>query len=319
VTEREILLTIFEKKQPPRLPKFLSFDVITTPPEHSMNFPENGPDWFGVQWYVDPATKTQVVQPGFRRLENITGWREIMPDVDSIDWEAAGKAAQAKMDRENKVSMVWDASGHFERLHYLLGFEESLTTFYDYPEELEAFFEALTELKIQVIRRVKKYYNPDIFSPHDDWGTNLNMFFAPALWRKFLKPYIKRLVDACHEEGMLFCQHTCGYVTPVLDDLVEIGVDIAELQACNDLGAFKKRHGNNILLQGCFNSQVLNRPGLSVEEARASARKTLMDCAIGGGFCSTAWGVPGITPETRAAIADEIDKFNREYYGWTGE
>lgn len=321
MNEREIFMTIFQHKQPPRLPKFGYCDLANSPGEHSMRYPESGLDWFGVDWLVSPDG-TQVVKPGTRRLEELPQWKErnIVPKVDDVDWKAAAEKATAKWDRENKVQIVAVQSGHFERLYSLVGFEDALTAFYEYPDDVKELFEEITKLKIDIIHRVKEYYNPDIFSPHDDWGTNLNMFFSPEIWREFIKPHVKRLVDETHACGMLYEQHTCGHVSQILGDLVELGVDIAEVQSCNDFVTFKKEYGNRMTLKGCYNSQVIGAPSTTPEEAAASVRQTLLDCAVGGGFASNAYGIPGRDrPEIKQAVLDTIDWFDREYYGYTGE
>lgn len=319
--ERDIYMTIFEHKQPPRLPEFGFCDVTNTPGEHSLKYPKGGPDWFGVEWVVQ-EDGTQVIKPGTRRLAELPDWKKekVMPNVDSVDWKEAAQRAVAKWDRENKVQIVAAQSGHFERLYSLVGFEDALTAFYDYPEEVQELFEEITKLKIDEIHRVKEYYNPDIFSPHDDWGSNLNMLFSPAVWREFFKPHIKRLVEETHACGMLYEQHSCGHISQILGDMVEIGVDIAEIQACNDLKAFKKEYGNRMILKGCYNSQVIASPDTTPEKAKESVQKTLCDCAVGGGFAGNAYGNPGRgRAEIQQAVLETIDEFNREYYGYTGE
>lgn len=321
MTEREILQMIFDGKQPPRLPRqgAEAWNYANFSGEHSINYPQDGPDWFGVQWVVG-ADGTQVMKPGTVRLKDLSEWKEELriPDIDDVDWKGASERDTRNWDRENKMSVVMVQSGHFERLYSLIGFEEALMAFYDYPDELDELFEAITELKIQVIHKCKEAYHADIFSPHDDWGTNKSMFFAPEFWRRHIKKHVKRLVEECHAVGMLYEQHSCGHVSEVFPDLVEIGVDIAELQSCNDFGALKKEFGNAITLKACFNSQILTAPNVTPEAARKSVRETLMQCAVGGGFVGSGYGIPAATKEIEAVVMDEIDRFNREVYGWNG-
>ena len=176
--------------------------------------------------------------------------------VNEEEMKHFGALAQADYDRVNKVQVVGIQSGHFERMENLVGMEEALCAFYECPGEIDAFFDAMTEFKIEMFRQIKKYYNPDVVSPHDDWGTNLNMFFSPEMWRKHVKRHIKRMVDAAHELGMLYEQHTCGYITPIFGDLVECGVDMAEIQAINDLKYIKENYGSQIVLRGCFPTMI---------------------------------------------------------------
>lgn len=313
MTERQIFQTILAHQAPPRFPKVGYMQLSFVPGEHSMD-PNGGYDWFGVHWTRNPDG-TQVVTPGPKRLESFTQWREAMPaGVNEEEMKHFGALAQADYDRVNKVQVVGIQSGHFERMENLVGMEEALCAFYECPEEIDAFFDAMTEFKIEMFRQIKKYYNPDVVSPHDDWGTNLNMFFSPEMWRKHVKRHIKRMVDAAHELGMLYEQHTCGYITPIFGDLVECGVDMAEIQAINDLKYIKENYGSQIVLRGCFNGQILSAPDVTEEEFRETVRKTLNICGEGGNFLvQRVWGVND--PKLVAALLEEFDQYSLTHYG----
>ena len=247
-----------------------------------------------------------------KRIETMESWKEVMPAIREEEIASYGEKAQAGYDRENCVQIVAIQSGHFERMQSLVGFEDALTAFYEYPDETMDFFNALTDYKIEMYRLIKKYYNPDIISPHDDWGMNRNMFFSPDVWREFIRPQLQRMVDATHEMGMLYEQHTCGYITQIYGDMVECGVDMGEIQAVNDLQYIKDTYGNAIVLRGCMNGQILGAPGITPEQARKEVRRTLEIVAKNGGYLAP--NVWGTTPEIMAAIREEYDAFAEEYY-----
>jgi uroporphyrinogen decarboxylase len=48
---------------------------------------------------------------------------------------------------------------------------------------------------------------------------------SPAVYREFVRPYHKQVVDAIHEKGGRVVFHICGYVDPIMEDLVSLGVD----------------------------------------------------------------------------------------------
>ena len=49
---------------------------------------------------------------------------------------------------------------------------------------------------------------------------------SPEIWRIFIKPYLKMMYDRAHMLGYDVFIHTCGDVTLLLEDLIEIGVDV---------------------------------------------------------------------------------------------
>lgn len=310
MTERELFQLILDHKIPPRFPK----DVIQlafTPGEHTLD-PVEGYDWFGVHWVKQPDG-TQIEEPGHRRLKSMADWKEAMPDcVNEEEMRLWGEKTQQTYDRVNKVQVVGLWSGHFERMQSLVGFENALMAFYEYPDEVHEYMETLTDFKIEEMRLIKKYYNPDIISPHDDWGMNLNMFISVDLWREYIKPQIKKLVEAAHELGMKYEQHSCGYITPIVEDLVECGVDMLEIQSVNDLKYIKENFGDKVVLRGCFNGQTLGAPGMTPEKAREEVRDTLNIVAKNGGF--VAQRIWGTKPEVMEAILDEYDRFSQENY-----
>ena len=310
MTDRELFFRILDGEVPPRFPSASAVQLTMTPGEHSDD-PVAGEDWFGVRWERQ-SDGTQMFDSSKKRIETMEHWREVMPTIREDVFRSWGEKTAAGYDRETKVQVVIVQSGHFERMQTLVGFEDALTAFYEYPDETMDFFNALTDYKIEVFRLVAKYCAPDIVSPHDDWGMNRNMFFPPDVWREFIKPQLKRLVDEAHALGMRYEQHTCGIIAPIFGDMVECGVDLAEIQGINDLKYIKDNFGDKIVLRGCMNGQVLGAPGITPEQARAEVRRTLEIVARGGHYVAP--GIWGTSPEVMAAIREEYDRFARENY-----
>jgi uroporphyrinogen decarboxylase len=67
----------------------------------------------------------------------------------------------------------------------------------------------------------------DILCLHDDIGTPSSMIISPAMWREFLKPRMKKIIDMAKEArpDLFVLYHSDGYITPIISDLIEIGVD----------------------------------------------------------------------------------------------
>jgi hypothetical protein len=60
----------------------------------------------------------------------------------------------------------------------------------------------------------------------DDLGTQTAPFISPASFRELFIPVYKILADAMHERGLKFFLHSCGFVYPLMRDLIEAGVDV---------------------------------------------------------------------------------------------
>ena len=155
------------------------------------------------------------------------------------------------------------------------------------PEACYDFFGAVADHKIRLHDYVIKYYKPDILVMHDDYGHSNGMFMSPDTWRKLLKPHLKRIIEAVTSQGVLYEHHSCGYIEPILPDLVEIGVDaIDTLQACNrNLPELKKKYGDKITFCGGFdNMHVLDVPGVSADAVKKEYRRVIDSLAPGGSY-----------------------------------
>ena len=90
---------------------------------------------------------------------------------------------------------------------------------------------------IDYIRHVKAVCPIDGVLIHDDWGTQNGPFFSLETAMEMLVPYLKRVVDYIHSEGMYYEQHSCGNCTKLVPAYIAAGVDVWAPQPMNDLDA----------------------------------------------------------------------------------
>lgn len=281
LTPKENELRLLNGGMPERFVVRYDEDETIGPGERPPMGADSGKDWFGVEWECDPYSHAPSIKPGFILFDDISQWQDkvVWPDLEAFDWAADAAEKTARWDRENKLSNVTVMSGHFERMHFLIGFENALCAFYEEPEAVKEFFAALTDYKLRYYAKIKEYFQPDILCEHDDWGTNKNMFFSPEMWREFIKPELKKLVDGVHAMGMRYEQHSCGCIQPIIGDLIELGVDILQpfQVPANDRKVCKALYGDQIIFRGGANNQFITTPTTTEEQIRQEVRETLDD------------------------------------------
>jgi len=52
------------------------------------------------------------------------------------------------------------------------------------------------------------------------------LMISPATWRRYYKPCLRAAFDLVHQHGAKIWFHSCGHIRPLLDDLLEIGMDV---------------------------------------------------------------------------------------------
>lgn len=178
-------------------------------------------------------------------------------------------------------------NGMFERMYACMGFENALMALIEDPESCKDFFHAMADWKIEYFKKIGKYYDIDILNAHDDYDSNDRMFMSPDLWRSLIKPELTRIVEVCHNAGMLYQHHSCGFIEPIVPHLVEIGCDaIDTFQACNkNTPELKRKYGDKITFCGGFdNMNVLDVPGVSPEAVKKEYRRVIDSLAPGGSY-----------------------------------
>lgn len=243
-----------------------------------------GYDGFGVRW-ITPASGGGAPIPAPNEYildsETIVNWKNIVkfPDLEAVDWKAMVEAEFQMMpiDREQVALEFGCGNGVFERLGALMGFEEALISLIEEPEACYELMEAITDYKIEFAKKVKEFYNPDIFNNYDDIATERGLFMSPDTYRKLIKPHHKRLCAAVRELGMIPIQHTCGRCESLIEDIIDTGAAAwSSVQPINDIVRLQKEYGDKIAIIGGYNSNgAPGRVDAPIEEMLAEVHRCL--------------------------------------------
>ena len=277
-------------------------DAVETDPKTAMD-ERYVRDGYGGIWRQDMRPwhleTPPLSQPSFE------GYTFPAPDVFLRPDHKAAAAVTCKdnADKFRIASLGW---GLFERSWNLRGFENILM---DAVAEPEFFAEALDRILELYLTFVD--YTCDlpidavIFG--DDWGDQRGIILGPDRWRQFLKPRWAKLYEAVHKRGKVIIQHSCGSVTDIIPDLIDIGLDV--LESCQPEAAnmnpyeLKRKFGANITFWGCLGSQSTIPMG-TPESIRAEVARLKREMSRKGGYILAA--AKPLQPETPVANAAAI-------------
>ena len=153
------------------------------------------------------------------------------------------------------------------------------------PDLVKRFLEQQLRRTMKLIKLERERGVDFILGGGDLAGTKGPMY-SPSLFKKILLPYLKRLVNFCHELGLPYIFRTDGNVWPIARELfVESGVDgygEIDAQAGMDLGELKRKFPNLILWGNvdCARTLVFGPEERVVQETIDCIRKA----ARGGGY-----------------------------------
>lgn len=276
-------------------------------------------DGFGVTWVLDEFGP--ITEPGNILMEDISEWREKfhIPDPDSYDWDNALKEEYQMLEPGKAVQAI--IIGPFMQLVNSMGFENALMALVADEDEVKAFLDALVSYQEVCLKRTLERVPIDFVQIFDDIANANSLFMSPDVYRKLIKPYHKRLLDAAKSVApdMPFEIHCCGKCEAVIDDFVDTGFTAWQpAQPMNDLDAVKAKYGNRFVLIGTWDNVAISKAeNVSEEEIRQSVRACMNRFAPGGGFIFWDGGPVGMseTMTTRLGWAnDEAAKYGHTFY-----
>lgn len=115
--------------------------------------------------------------------------------------------------------------GFFEQFNDVFGIENQLMWMAIYPDELNALYRRQAEWTIAFAGHCIDL-GIDMIHISDDWGSQKDLMFSPALWKEIIFPHMKKVVDYVHSRGAFASLHSDGCVMKVADGIAELGLDV---------------------------------------------------------------------------------------------
>lgn len=308
------------------IPNYMSELVVGGGVEETF---ENGPlsggiDGFGVEWLPSvSAGGAAVPHTVYPVLKDITKWRDIVkfPNLDAFDWEGLAAKQLAGVDRNETPIEYQSWNAQFLRLTHLMGFENALCAMYEEPDECYALMDAVTDYKIEIVKKAAQYFKPDFFTSFDDVATERGLFMSPTIYRKLIKPLHKKLNDAVREHGMFPMIHTCGKCEDIIGDFIDEGaVAWTSAQPMNDIIAIQKKYGHQIAIAGGYDAN--GRPGCAdtpEEEVRAEVRRCIDTYGTSGNYLLMGFRIvnsldPDVFIKAQFPINDECMLYGKKHF-----
>jgi uroporphyrinogen-III decarboxylase len=123
-------------------------------------------------------------------------------------------------------------------MHALHGFQNTLEDLYMEREKIEMLADRILAIDLGIMEQIHTRFPGLIqgFSFSDDWGTQLDTFISPKLWKEFFQPRYTRIFQAAHSFGWHVWMHSCGRINRVIPNILEAGANVLNLEQPRALG-----------------------------------------------------------------------------------
>ncbi|MDD5678977.1 MAG: uroporphyrinogen decarboxylase family protein [Kiritimatiellae bacterium] len=215
---------------------------------------------------------------------------------------AAGLAARGEMP-----CTLWEIAW------YIRSMEDLMADMMTDDERATVHFDKLME---NAVARIRAYAQAgtDIIQLGDDIGMQSTIMMSTDLWRKWLKPRLAHIIAAARgiKPDILIFYHSCGYILPFLDELIEVGVDILNpvQPECMEFSEVHRRTANRLSYWGTIGTQT-TLPFGTPREVKETVWSRLRTCGKSGGIMigPTHMVEPEVPWENLVAMAEAVAEF----------
>jgi len=281
--------------------------VSSRPPKsYTEKSPEPGlvQDEFGVIWHRDARDRIIGDWGGVESYPikgpSLAGYR--FPDGAAPGrWDYVPEIRQKHPDH----FLMASGRGLFVSAWSLCGFENYLSYIGNEPNFVEELTEKLADFSCLVTAQLKGL-GVDGIRFADDWGLQETLMIRLDTWRRLFKKHYRRIYEAAHKVGLIVMIHSCGNITELLPDFIELGVEVVHpLQPeAMDVTYCKRKFGRDLTFWGGLGSQS-TIPNGTPEDNRREVRSRLKLFNDGGYILAPAGAIPTEAPaENVAAIVE---------------
>jgi uroporphyrinogen decarboxylase len=171
----------------------------------------------------------------------------------------------------------------WEKAYMLVGMENMMVYFLKEPIFAKTVLNQIMDFQIGIAKHYIEL-NVEMVRLGDDLGSQTGLLLSPQIIDEFLRPEYERLCRLYREHDVMIRFHSCGYVEPLLELFMQLGVDILHpVQAtANMLDHIREVTQGRMALEGGVRSYVvLEGPMEMIEE---EVRKRIRQLGQQGGY-----------------------------------
>jgi uroporphyrinogen decarboxylase len=243
---------------------------------------------------------------GERYLKQPTPWgamREDLPgalagaaslgEIEAFPWPSIDQLDHTflleQVRRHDSCALVYGFADVWQRPALVRGWEGMFVDMVERPEWCHFLSRKFTDFYREDYTRAAEAARGriDFFLLISDLGSQRGPLISPRMFREFVAPYLKEMIDLIHRLGARVLYHSCGAIRPFIPALIELGVDV--LDPIQPTGPemsperLKADFGGRLCFHGGIDMQRL-LPNASPERVREESRHYCETIGRNGGY-----------------------------------
>lgn len=318
MSSRERVLAALNHQQPDRTPR----DFWAEPPtmhrlfEH-LGHADTGRLWdeLGIDIYhLDtPAPPEREVSGGVyqnfwgeRYVYQATPWGPMREDTpgalagaedfgafEDFDWPSPDCLDRSTLleqcRKQDHRALIYGFADVWQRPALVRGWENMFVDMGERPEWAHYLSRKFTDFYLEDYTRAAEITQGriDLYLLISDLGSQSGPLISTRMFREFVAPYLKEMIDRIHHLGGKVLYHSCGMIRPLIPELIALGIDVLDpIQPASPAmhpENLKREFGASLAFHGGIDMQDL-LPNGTPEQVAAEARRYCEVLGNQGGY-----------------------------------
>jgi uroporphyrinogen decarboxylase len=220
---------------------------------------------------------------GARSLSELEAFE--WPTPDCID--RSGLAEQCR--RFDQHAVLYGFADVWQRPALVRGWEEFFVDLIERPAWVHYLCRKFTDFYLEDYTRAAEMTRGriDLYLLISDLGSQRGPLISRSMFREFVAPYLKEMIDCIHRLGGKVLFHSCGLIAPLIPELIELGVDVLDpiqpVGSAMQPEALKAAFGDRLCFHGGIDMQELLPRG-TPSQVRSEVRRFCEVLGAGGGY-----------------------------------
>ncbi|MBM3334939.1 hypothetical protein FJY63_09790 [Candidatus Sumerlaeota bacterium] len=350
MTSQERVLTALRRRQPDRVPATLYDEVIAYVPDVARMLDEKcGGQWPGDYFACDVRSvtigptrlktdfskhialqaDTSIDEWGVgRRAGGFHHYTQFIyplqsldakairdypfPDVDA-DYRYNGLSVTVAALHERGLAVTGYPGSVFEQAWQMRGMAELFGDIAEDPDTAEFLLDQIADRVAGAAQRLAAA-GIDVLILGDDIATQRGLMMSLAMWKRFFKPRLQRIIRAAKEvkPDVIIFYHSDGNVWDAVAELIDAGVEVLNpvQPECMDPAEVKRVFGHRLAFFGTVSVQR-TMPFGTPDEVRAEVKHRIETVGRGGGLLLSPAHVlqPDVPWENIVAFFEAVEQY----------
>ena len=246
-------------------------------------------------------------------LERFSSYRfpdpEVCMGIGPVNWEAF-RTDIAKARSRGELTVGKLRHGHtFVQLCDICGYENLLYAMADEEPVLDDLLDGIDEFNCAIIRKFLDA-DVDMVKIPEDLGMQKGPMLSPEQFRQYIKPSYQRMMEMVRDAGKIVHMHSDGDIRALVDDLLEGGCQVLNLQdLVNGIDWIAEHLRGRVCIELDVDRQNVTFHG-TPREIDALIREEVEKLSTPEGGLMMIYGLyPGTSLENAEAVAGALEKY----------